>query len=247
LPTDLPDGLALCAVLSRADVRDVLIYRDDSPRGDQPQSQKRGLPAGATVPSFPQGATIATSSTRRQAQLLAVRPDLRVVPIRGNVGTRLQKLADRADLDGLVLAAAGLTRLRFRIAPDGRLGADPTAPQDKVPAGLRATFLSVEQMIPCVGQGAIGLEGRKNDARLAPIFARLNDATTLCCVIAERSFLHAMGGGCLSPVAAYAEVVGQQLRIRGVSFREPTVRRGERAGTIGEAAELGRSLAADLS
>jgi len=238
LPTDLPDRLELSAVLPRADVRDVLIYRQASV-GEAPALAIRHLP---------QRATVATSSTRRQAQLLAIRPDLHVVPIRGNVGTRLQKLADQPELAAIILAAAGLQRLQIQIDGNGRLqrnlGDDP---KDKVPPGLRATFLTVEEMIPCVGQGAIGIEGRSGDERLAPVFARLNDESTRLCVTAERAFLHGMGGGCLSPVAAYAEVTGEQIRIRAVSFREPTVQRGELIGPRRAAAELGARVAAQLS
>jgi hydroxymethylbilane synthase len=241
LPTDLPDGLALCAVLPRADVRDVLIYREAAVH---PGADPAALLSGAGVRDLPAGATIATSSTRRQAQLLAARPDLKVVPVRGNVGTRLQKLADRGDLAGIILAAAGLKRLGFQMDTEGRLR---TQAGSEVPQGLRATLLPVEEMMPCVGQGAIGLEGRVPDAKLAPVFARLNDPATLCCVTAERAFLHAMGGGCLSPVAAYAELTGEQIRIRAVSFREPTVRRGDRVGPRTEAASLGVLVAADFT
>jgi hydroxymethylbilane synthase len=244
LPTELPDGLELSAVLARADVRDVLIYRDAQTWA---AAGLRGLRPGATVRDLPPAATVATSSTRRQAQLLALRPDLKLTPIRGNVGTRLLKLAHQPELDALVLAYAGLKRLQFQIAADGRVGPPPTSSEkDKVPAGLHVTFLSVEEMIPCVGQGAIGIEGRTGDDRLAPVFAQLNDPNTRACVTAERGFLHGMGGGCLSPVAAYAQLQDGQMRITGVSFREATVRRGERKGPVSQAIELGTGLAADL-
>jgi hydroxymethylbilane synthase len=236
LPTELPQGLELRAVLPRADARDVLIVRESGVRN----------PAGFR--SLPAGAAIATSSTRRQAQVLAARPDLKVVPIRGNVGTRLQKLASQPELAGMVLAAAGLKRLGFQVDAEGRLGKTSDRGDKKpVPLGLRAAFLSIEEMIPCVGQGAIGLEGRRDDALLEPVLARLNDPATLACVTAERAFLQAMGGGCLSPVAAYAEMAGAQIRIRAVSFREPAVRRSERTGASAEAADLGALVAADLN
>src|SRR5204863_5435915 len=109
---------------------------------------------------FPAGATVATSSTRRQAQLLALRPDLKIVPVRGNVVTRLQKLSDQAEVDALVLAAAGLERLNFQITPLGRLLGDA------VPDGLLAVVLEPEVMLPCVGQGALGIEIRENDERI---------------------------------------------------------------------------------
>ena len=125
LPTDLPAGLMLAATPKRADVRDVLIYRDADYLANHAsritedwtpgQSALRGFKPHATLKDFPKGATIATSSTRRKAQLLAARPDLNVVEIRGNVRTRMQKVADRAELDATVLALAGITRLNFTI------------------------------------------------------------------------------------------------------------------------------------
>src|SRR5207247_1414198 len=133
-------------------------------------------------------------STRRQAQLLALRADLKLVPIRGNVGTRLQKLADQSELDGLVLAAAGFERLGFQVLVSGEIhGKD-------IPAGLLAVYLSPEEMLPCVGQAALGIETRVDDANTDAICAALNDYPTQQCVTAERAFLHGMGGGCLSPV-----------------------------------------------
>jgi hydroxymethylbilane synthase len=252
LPTDLPEGLELAAVLPRADVRDVLIYRDANSVRGRSSGEGRpgnllGLPPGARIGDFPAGSTIATSSTRRQAQLLALRPELKVVPIRGNVGTRLQKLAERAELDGLVLAAAGLHRLHFKISEDGLLHPPPNGgSKSQAPAGLRAVYLSIDEMVPCVGQGAIGLEGRRGDAQMQTIFERLNDPLTLRCVTAERSFLHALGGGCLSPVAAYAEAAGGQIRLRAVSFRGEMVRRTQRQATLAQAAELGIQAAEDV-
>ena len=238
LPTELPDGLELSAVLPRADVRDVLICR---------ATFELGATERLEIASLPSGATVATSSTRRQAQLLAVRPDLRVVPVRGNVGTRLQKLASGTDLDGLVLAAAGLKRLGIQIGIDGQVTAEgERAGAGSVPEGLRAAFLSVDEMVPCVGQGAIGIEGRINDERLKPVFEHLNDRATWHCVTAERAFLHALGGGCLSPVAAYAHLEGGQLRLQAVSFRHEKVKRTERVAPVERARELGESAAADL-
>jgi hydroxymethylbilane synthase len=243
LPTELPQGLELGAVLPRADVRDVLIYREADPWA---AAARHEPPTHFGLRGLPSGATVATSSTRRQAQLLAARPDLAVVPIRGNVGTRLQKLAAQPEVTAIILAAAGLKRLGFQMDAQGRLTRTVPAEKDAVPCGLRAGYLSVEEMIPCVGQGAIGLEGRAGDSRLAPVFAGLNDPATWSCVTAERAFLHEMGGGCLSPVAAYAEVSGNQIRIRAVSFREPEVRRSERSGASTDAAGLGALIARDL-
>ena len=252
LPTELPDGLTLGAVGKRADVRDVLIYRDaaflkteknkTAVTDWQPgQGQRRGYAPKLALKDFPQGATIATSSTRRKAQLLHLRPDLKIVELRGNVATRLQKLCDRPELDATILAAAGLGRLGFTIGPDGQLTGDA------VPAGLLAVILEPEVMLPAVGQGAVGIEIREADERLATICASLNHFNTRQCVIAERAFLAGMGGGCQSPVAAYGEIIGSSLRLRAVSFRdEKQVKRGEAKRPVKEAADLGRLLADQL-
>ena len=252
LPSELPAGLILGAVSERADVRDVLIYRDAANlRAEEAkvslgewtpgQSQRRGFKPKIALEDLPPGAALATSSPRRKAQVLGHRPDLAVVEIRGNVVTRLQKLADQSELDAIVLAAAGLERLNFRVTPEGRLQGDA------VPEGLLASVLEPETMLPCVGQGALGIEVRQTDERVAVICERLNDFNTRQCVTAERAFLQAMGGGCQSPIAAYAEVVGNQIRLRAVSFREGQVRRGESRRELHDAVALGEYLAAELS
>jgi len=242
LPTDLPAGLELAAVTERVDVRDVLVCRSATP-SPPPVPATHAVASPTALADLPAGATVATSSTRRRDQLLAARPDLRIVAIRGNVGTRLQKVATQPELDATVLAAAGLARLGFRIAAGGELsGPEPGA----APAGLLAVFLDTVTMIPCVGQAAIGLETRAGDARLAAVGARLNHAATRQCVTAERAFLRAMGGGCQSPVAACAEIHGAELRLRAVSFRDGPARRGELAGPPAEAERIGAELASRL-
>ncbi|HLX73055.1 MAG TPA: hydroxymethylbilane synthase [Verrucomicrobiae bacterium] len=250
LPTELPAGLILAATPKREDVRDVLIYRDAdyfaNPESHQKeewtpgQSALTGFKPHTTLKDFPKGTTIATSSTRRKAQLLAARPDLKVVEIRGNVTTRMQKVADRAELDATVLALAGLTRLNFTIAKDGKLHGDA------VPDGLLAVTLDLDVMLPAVGQGAIGIEIRADDERISKICERLNHFNTFHCVTAERAFLSGMGGGCQSPVAAYAEVVGEQLRMQAISFANGPMRRAEGKRPIKEAAELGQQLAQEF-
>ncbi|MGB8368039.1 MAG: hydroxymethylbilane synthase [Limisphaerales bacterium] len=252
LPTELPAGLVLAATPKRADVRDVLIYRDAehlsqlSTLNPQPvewspgQDALRGFEPHLKLKDFPPKATIATSSTRRKEQLLAARPDCIVVEIRGNVTTRMQKVAERGELDATVLALAGLTRLNFRVTPEGKLEGDA------VPDGLLATVLDVDVMLPCVGQGAIGIEIRADDERIAKICERLNHFNTFQCVTAERAFLRAMGGGCQSPVAAYAEIDGSRMEMRAVSFREGPAKRAEGKRPIAEAAALGEQLAAEL-
>ncbi len=252
LPTDLPAGLVLAATPKRADVRDVLIYRDaefiktraaDTGSADWAPGQDalRGFQPHLKLKDFPAKATIATSSTRRKEQLLAARPDLNVVEIRGNVSTRMQKVAERGELDATVLALAGITRLNFR-NQTGRHSSNG----DAVPDGLLATVLDVDVMLPCVGQGAIGIEIRADDERIAKICERLNHFNTFHCVTAERAFLHAMGGGCQSPVAAYAEVTGDKIFMRAVSFHHGPAKHAEGKRPIAEAAALGEELAAQL-
>jgi hydroxymethylbilane synthase len=234
LPTDLPPGLILAATPERADVRDVLIYRAGGASG------RRGFQPHAKLADFPPGATVATSSTRRKAQLLAAHPELNIVEIRGNVSTRMQKVADRAELDATVLALAGITRLNFSVNPNGFISGDA------VPAGLLASIIDLDVMLPCVGQAAIGLEIRTADERLAKICERLNHLPTFHCVTAERAFLRGMGGGCLSPVAAHAELASEQITLRAVSFRDGPARRSVGKRPVQEAALLGEQLAAEL-
>jgi porphobilinogen deaminase len=250
LPTDLPAGLILAATPKRADVRDVLIYRDAeffanlaTQKSDDwipGQSSLKGFKPHARLKDFPKGTIIATSSTRRKMSLLAARPDLKTVEIRGNVPTRLQKVSERDELDGTILALAGMMRLNFEIKSDGKLAGDA------VPDGLLAAILDLDVMLPCVGQGAIGIEIRANDERIGKIVERLNHFNTFHCVTAERAFLRAMGGGCQSPVAAYAEIINDKIFMRAVSFHHEIVRRGEAKRPIAEAAALGEELAVQL-
>ena len=236
LPTDLPAGLILAATPKREDVRDVLIYRDAAFLARQKaaiaeqadwspgQSALRGFKPHLKLKDFPKGAAIATSSTRRKMSLLAARPDLNVVEIRGNVSTRMQKVAERGELDATVLALAG----------------------DAVPDGLLATVLDLDVMLPCVGQGAIGIETRADDERIAKIVERLNHFNTFQAVTAERAFLRGMGGGCQSPVGAHAEIAGDKITLKAVSFRDETVKRADARRPIAEAALLGEQIAAEL-
>ncbi len=251
LPTELPAGLKLGAVSKRADVRDVLIYRDADylrqveaePHASEwtpGQSARRGFKAGLRLEDLPAGAVVATSSTRRRAQLLARNPGLQAPDIRGNVVTRMRKLAEHADLDATILALAGLTRLNFRVTPEGCLEGDA------VPDGLLACVLDTDVMLPCVGQGAIGIEIREQDERLAAICERLNHFNSFQCVTAERAFLAGMGGGCQSPVAAYAEAEGAQLRMQALSFAAGPVRKARASRPLKEAKELGMELAEAL-
>jgi hydroxymethylbilane synthase len=178
MPTIFPDGMEIAALLEREDPRDAWVS-----------------PVASSIPALPDGATIGTASLRRQAQVLAARPDLKVVPLRGNVGTRLQKLA-RGEAAGTLLALAGLKRL-------GRM--------DAVTA-----ILSTEEMLPAVAQGAIGVEIRSDDGKTRRLLEPLNHPPTSIAVAAERTCLAELEGSCRTPIAAYAELDGDRLRLRGL-------------------------------
>ena len=247
LPTSLPPGLTLGAVTSRADVRDVLVYRELEYQlrhldPSQPVRQdRRSYRPALSIQGLPYRATVATGSTRRAAQLLEQRPDLRIVAIRGNVGTRLRKLSEQSELDATLLALAGLQRLDLRINAQGFLIGN------ELPPGLGATPLSVWEMLPCVGQGALGIEIRAGDSRVTPICRTLNDTPTFTCVTAERAFLQGMGGGCQLAVAAYAEMRNAELHLAGVSFLKGQAHRGQLSGSPERPEEIGSTLATRLS
>ena len=210
LPTWLPEGLVIGAVLARADPRDVLIGR-----------------AGADIDGLPAGAVIGTASVRRRAQLLARRPDLRVVDFRGNVETRLRKLA-AGEADAALLALAGLTRLG--IAPAG------------------AVILAPEVMLPAVGQGAIGIECRADDARARALLAAIDDPASSACLRAERALLAALDGSCQTPIAGHAELHGEELSLRALIARPDGSEclRTARRGAIADGEALGRDAGREL-
>lgn len=178
VPTEVPAGLVLGAVPPRAEPRDVFISR-------QHQS----------IQEIPPGGRLGTGSLRRRAQLLHWRPDLEIVPLRGNVDTRLRKM-NELGLDGLILAAAGLQRL-------GR-------------AAEITTVLEPEIMLPAIGQGALGLEYRADDRATHELVAVLDDPATRLAVTAERAFLARLEGGCQVPLAAYARLEGGTLVLDGL-------------------------------
>ena len=170
MPTVLPDGMALGAVLERADPRDALVSH-----------------LGKTLADFPAGAKIGTSSPRRQAQIAERRPDLEIVSIRGNVDTRLRK-ASGEECDGTVIAVAGLDRMGM--------------------SEVITEYLSPEEFVPPPGQGAMAVEIRAADQRVAEVVEAADHATTTAAVTAERAFLETLGGGCQVPVGAYAQADG---------------------------------------
>ncbi|QLE73091.1 hydroxymethylbilane synthase [Streptomyces rectiverticillatus] len=185
----LPQGLIFAAYLDRDDVRDVLLF----PEGSERQ----------TLADLPPGAAVATSAVRRKAQINRVRPDLSVVRVRGAVGSRVEKLDGKrkvdAKLDAMVLATSGLERLG--IAHRGR------------------QVFSVDEMLPAVGAGTLGLECRRDDAAVAALLARLNDEQTMTEITAERVMLHGLRGHCNSPIAGHCITDPDgQLSLRGMVF-----------------------------
>ena len=206
METVLPAGLEIACVLARDDPRDALVSRD-----------------GASLASLPPGARIGTASLRRHAQLLRLRGDLDVVPIRGNVDTRLGRLAG-GQLDALVLALCGLERL-------GK-------------AGLASEILSPELMLPAVGQGALAIECRAADDEVRQVLAPLNDMPSAACVAAERAMLAALDGSCRTPIAGLATIDDGRITLDALLLAPDgsAERRGRITGAVGEAVALGGEL-----
>lgn len=212
MPSELPPGLVICAVPEREDFRDVLAT---------------AAPGG--LAALPLGASIGTSGLRRQAQILAARPDLVIVPIRGNVATRLGKVG--AEVQATLLAAAGLKRL----------GLTP----------LHAEALDPQVMLPACGQGVLALECRADDAATLALAAPVDHRRTALALAAERGFLNRLGSGCQLPVAALARTEGLEMSIDGLIAALDGGRIIRRtltgaADSAGKAAALGRALAEEL-
>jgi hydroxymethylbilane synthase len=210
METVLPAGLAIGCVLKRDDPRDALVGR------------------GATsLARLPPGARVGTASLRRRAQLARMRPDLAIVPVRGNVNTRLAKL-DAGEVDALVLALCGLARLGMEAAIGEVLG--------------------TEVMLPAVAQGAIAVECRTTDERVSRLLAPLHDAASASCVIAERSMLAALDGSCRTPIAGLATLDGDRLSLEALLLAADgsAERRGRLAGTASDAAAIGTALGEQL-
>lgn len=201
LPTQMPGGLALTAVLPRGDAADVLITK--------------GTPSGGSGLSLlEQGALVATSSLRRQRQLRHFRPDLRVTEVRGNVGTRLAKLRDNPDWAALVLARAGLERLGIAVPS---LGGWIETEKGR----FQAATLGPREMLPAVGQGAIGLQARFDDAETQEALAPIQHMPTWIAITAERELLRLLGGGCQLPLGVATAVSLRELRMRALFFDGP--------------------------
>ena len=205
LPTRLPDGLALGAVSAREDVRDALI--------------------GEAFDALPECVRIGTSSLRRQAQLLHLRRDLRIEPMRGNVETRLKKL-ETEGLDAVVLAAAGVKRLGLE--------------------GCVSDYLDTERCLPAPGQGALGIEIRAGDGRVADYVMALNHVPTQQAVTAERAMLAAMGGGCRVPIGGLAQHKNGAFVLAGMVAMPDGSRLLRECATGDDAEDLGRRVAQAL-
>jgi len=210
LPVTLPEPLTLSAFPAREDPRDVLISR-----------------TGSDLKDLPPNARVGTSSLRRRVQLLSIRSDLQIEPIRGNIDTRLRKLHERS-LGAIVLAAAGLKRL----------GLNPES----------AHWLSPDEFVPAIGQGILAIEARAEDERISALLKPLDHAVTRCEALAERSFLSAIGGSCHTPLAGHARVAGRELQVTGLvgSLDGQQLLRDQVSGPFDQAAALGTKLAEQL-
>jgi len=210
VPVELPEGLHLPVIMEREDPRDAFVSNRFS-----------------RLDELPQGAILGTASLRRQCQAAERRPDLKILPLRGNVNTRLRKL-DEGEFDAIILASAGLKRLGFR---------------ERISACLEP-----EESLPAIGQGAIGIECRVDDTRVNELIAALHDAETAYCVEAERAMNNRLMGGCQVPIAGHAVLNHDRLFMRGL-VGEPDgsrIMRAEISGPASEAARLGTELAEDL-
>lgn len=206
MPTQLPPGLVLTAITERANAGDAFV------------SNKYNR-----IEDLPQGATIGTSSLRRRAQILAVRPDLKIIDLRGNVDTRIKKL-DEGNMEGIILAAAGLQRLGYG---------------DRI-----KEIIPKEYCLPAVGQGALAIETRADDEVVRDMLSFLNDEPTKQATDAERAFLGLVEGGCQVPIGVYAEVTGENINIEAIiaSLDGKTILRDTIKGSAQESVSLGKSL-----
>lgn len=206
MPTVLPEGLCLTAITTRANVGDAFVSNQY-----------------ASFSELPQGAVLGTSSLRRKAQLLAVRPDLKIVDLRGNVDTRLRKL-DEGQMDAIILAAAGLERLGHA---------------DRI-----REIIPTNVCLPAVGQGALAIECRSDNKEVRDMLAFLNDLPTKQATDAERAFLGLIEGGCQVPIGVHAEVENDNVKIEAViaSLDGSKVLRNNITGPAANAADLGRKL-----
>jgi len=232
VPTDFPNGLHLAVICKREDPRDAFISRV---KGFILRSATENGSEGQRVKEFqinsfkelPNGATVGTSSLRRSCQLLSLRPDLKIVQLRGNLDTRLRKL-DEGRFDAIILAAAGVKRLGWA---------------DRITETIEPAI-----SLPAIGQGAIGIECRTNDEFTSNLIAPLNHEETSVCVRAERVCLKKLEGGCQVPIAAHAVLAGDKLSMNGLvgSVSGDRIIKSHVEGKAKDAESLGLKLAEDL-
>ena len=210
VPVDFPEGLHLASILTREDPTDAFVSNHY-----------------ASLNELPPNARIGTSSLRRECQLKEKFPDAQVMPLRGNVNTRLAKL-DAGDYDAIILASAGLKRLGM--------------------ANRITQSLDASVSLPAIGQGAIGIECRIDDVEINDMLAALHDAETGLCVVAERAMNARLNGGCQVPIAGFALLQGEQLFMRGLVGNPDgsVIYRSERSGGLDQGAVIGRLIAEDL-
>ncbi len=211
VPVQLPEGLHIRFITRREDPRDVLISRDRR-----------------TLEELPSGAKIGTSSLRRRAQLLSYRPDFHIIPLRGNVDTRVRKL-DTMGLDAIVLAAAGVKRMKM--------------------GGIISQFISPEMCLPAIGQGALGIETRIADDEINQYLSIIDHEATHLSIMAERAFLRRLEGGCQVPIGGWGSVSDQgMLTLKGFvgDLDGRKLVKGGIEGEMGKAQELGMALAENL-
>ncbi|NVK24701.1 MAG: hydroxymethylbilane synthase [Gammaproteobacteria bacterium] len=210
VPVDFPDGLMLYTICEREDPRDAFVSNTIS-----------------DFDSLPEGAVVGTSSLRRQCQIKALRPDIKIKDLRGNVNTRLRKL-DEGQYDAIILAAAGLIRL-------------------EMPERIKQ-YLPTELLLPANGQGAVGIECRSDDSRVKAYLDVLEHSETRHRVLAERSMNKTLEGGCQVPIGAYAEIENDTLHLRGLvgSLDGAEIIRANISGSVTEAEQLGDELAQQL-
>ena len=202
VPTVLEDRFCIAAVLPRAGVRDALVSRD-----------------GFTLETLPQGSTVGTSSVRRARQLQWLRPDVKVIDLRGNVPTRLKKLAEGNGYDAILLAEAGMVRLGYLpVISDEEVEA--IAGDDAALIGLKVNRLPEDVFYPAAGQGAIGFEVRANDTRSREIAVTIGDHETWQRITAEREFLRLLDAGCSTPIGVYSSVENDQIFLSARVFPE---------------------------
>jgi hydroxymethylbilane synthase len=256
LPSALPPGLTIAAYPPRADPRDALVLRANSELRIEnienvESSASDGAASARAFSQFsilnsqllPQGAVVGTSSLRRACQLRALRPDLTLRDIRGNVDTRLRKLLD-GQFDAIVLAAAGIHRLGLAQPSD-----EAAQTFSLFDASFTMAPLPPTTMLPAVAQGALAIEARADDAATLRLLQALDHAPTRTTTTAERAFLRRLEGGCQVPMAAYAELnVGNTIQLRGLvgALDGSRVVQGEREGNLEDAEALGIALAEDL-